>query len=64
MARDHDFIFRSESKPDAMRLHTEGNAHYLRFAETPVIESEEARAGIVFDFDANGRIFAIEILDI
>ena len=47
-----------------MRLHTEGNAHYLRFAETPVIESEEVRPGIVFDFDANGRIVAIEILAI
>jgi uncharacterized protein YuzE len=39
------------------------DALYVRFADAPVIESEEVRPGIVFDFDAEGRIVAIEILD-
>jgi uncharacterized protein YuzE len=48
-----------------MRIHydVEADALYLRFAEAPVIDSEEVRPGIVFDFDADGRIVAIDILD-
>ncbi|UVF22781.1 DUF2283 domain-containing protein (plasmid) [Microvirga terrae] len=48
-----------------MRAHydAEVDALYLRFAETSVSESEEVRPGIVFDFDADGRIVAVEILD-
>lgn len=42
----------------------ETDALYLRFAETPVSESEEVHPGIVFDFNAEGRIVAIEILDV
>ncbi len=41
----------------------EADALYVRFAEAPVIESEEVRPGIVFDYDAEGRIVAVEILD-
>jgi uncharacterized protein YuzE len=41
----------------------EADALYVRFADAPVIESEEVRPGIVFDFDAEGRIIAVEILD-
>jgi uncharacterized protein YuzE len=41
----------------------EADALYLRFTDTPVVESEEVRPGIVFDFDAEGRIVAVEILD-
>ncbi len=41
----------------------ETDSLYLRFAEAPVSESEEVRPGIVFDFDADGRIVAVEILD-
>ncbi len=41
----------------------EADALYLRFADTPVAESEEVRPGIMLDFDASGRIVAIEVLD-
>lgn len=48
-----------------MKTHydAEADALYLRFADAPVIESEELRPGIIFDFDADGRIVAVEILD-
>lgn len=48
-----------------MKTHydAEADALYLRFTEAKVIESEEVRPGIVFDFDAEGRIVAVEILD-
>lgn len=45
------------------RYDSETDAFYLRFADAPVSESEEVRPGIVFDFDADGRIVAVEILD-
>ncbi|WP_243985637.1 DUF2283 domain-containing protein [Methylobacterium sp. J-092] len=35
----------------------------MRFADAPVVESEEVRPGLVLDFDAAGRIVAVEILD-
>jgi uncharacterized protein YuzE len=48
-----------------MRTHydAEADALYVRFTEAQVSESEEVRPGIVFDFDADGRIVAVEILD-
>jgi uncharacterized protein YuzE len=45
------------------RYDSEADALYIRFAETPVMESEEVRPGIVLDFDAEGRVVAIEVLD-
>jgi uncharacterized protein YuzE len=41
----------------------EADALYVRFSETPVVESEEVSNGVVLDFDAEGRIVAIELLD-
>jgi uncharacterized protein YuzE len=41
----------------------EADALYVRFSETPVVESEEVSDGVVLDFDAQGRIVSIELLD-
>jgi uncharacterized protein YuzE len=41
----------------------EADALYVRFTETPVVDSEEVSDGVVLDFDAEGRIVAIELLD-
>jgi uncharacterized protein YuzE len=41
----------------------EADALYVRFSETPVVESEEVSNGVILDFDADGRIVAIELLD-
>ena len=35
----------------------------LVFAEVPVVETEEVRPGVMLDFDARGRIVAIEVLE-
>jgi uncharacterized protein YuzE len=45
------------------RYDAEADALYVRFADAPVIESEEVRPGVVFDYDDQGRIVAVEILD-
>jgi uncharacterized protein YuzE len=39
------------------------DALYVRFAEAPIVESEEVADGVVLDFDADGRIVAIELID-
>jgi uncharacterized protein YuzE len=39
------------------------DALYVRFVDAPVIESEEVSDGVVLDYDAEGRIIAIELLD-
>lgn len=41
----------------------QADALYVRFADTPVVESEEVADGVVLDFDAEGRIVAFEVLD-
>lgn len=41
----------------------EADALYVRFADTPVVESEEVANGVMLDFDADGRIVAFEVLD-
>jgi uncharacterized protein YuzE len=42
----------------------EADALFVRFAEDKIIESEEVRPGLILDFDAQGRIVAIELLDV
>ena len=39
------------------------DALYVRFADAAIVESEEVSDGVVLDFDADGRIVAIELLD-
>ncbi|MCJ2077003.1 DUF2283 domain-containing protein [Methylobacterium sp. E-016] len=45
------------------RYDAKTDALYVRFADAPVVESEEVHPGLVLDFDAAGRIVAVEILD-
>jgi uncharacterized protein YuzE len=39
------------------------DALYIRFNENPYQKSEEIQEGIIFDYDKNGKIIGIEILD-
>ena len=41
----------------------ETDALYVRFTDTPIVESEEVSDGLVLDFDADGKIVAFEFLD-
>jgi uncharacterized protein YuzE len=41
----------------------DADALYVRFSDASIIESEEVADGVVLDFDASGRIVAIEVLD-
>ena len=46
-----------------VKYDAEANAAYIRFSPEPVEESEEVSAGIVLDYDADGRIVGMEVLD-
>ena len=46
-----------------MRVDHGADAIYLNLTDRPVKESEEVADGIVVDYDAEGRIVGIEILD-
>ena len=39
------------------------NAAYIRLSQGKILESAEVAPGIVFDYDAEGRIVGIELLD-
>ena len=36
---------------------------FVRLAEGDIVESEEMRPGVIFDYDADGRIVAFEVLN-
>lgn len=48
-----------------MRLHYDKkqDALYIKFNENRYQESNEIQEGIIFDYDAKGKIIGIEVLD-
>jgi uncharacterized protein YuzE len=36
---------------------------YITLNDTPIIESDEEKKGVIIDYDANGKIVSIEILN-
>lgn len=46
-----------------VKYDAQSNAAYIRFSDLKVLESEEVSPGVVFDYDAKGRLVAIELLD-
>lgn len=46
-----------------IKYHPEDNAAYIRLSEAKIRESAEVAPDVVFDYDADGRIVGIELLD-
>jgi uncharacterized protein YuzE len=48
-----------------MRFHYDKNkdAFYIRFSDSHYLESDEIQEGVVFDYDKQGKIVGIEVLE-
>ena len=46
-----------------MRIDAAADAVYLNLTDRPIKDSEEVADGIIVDYDAEGRIVGVEILD-
>lgn len=42
----------------------QADAMYIRLAAGEVADSDEVREGVVLDYDAQGRVLGIELLDV
>ena len=49
-----------------MRVRTDeaADALYIRLEEPAIVESEEVSPGVILDFDEDGRVVGIEILNV
>ena len=47
-----------------LSINKESDALYLRKDEAVVVESEEVSQGVILDFDQDGRVVGLEILDL
>jgi len=47
-----------------LKVDKENDALYFRFDESSIVESEEVQPGIILDFNAEGKVVGIEILNL
>jgi uncharacterized protein YuzE len=47
-----------------LKIDKENDALYLRLDEKTIVESEEVQPSVILDFDENGRVVGVEILDL
>ena len=47
-----------------VRIDKEDNALYFELDDVEIVESEEVQPGLILDFDKDGRLVGIEILDL
>jgi len=46
-----------------IKFDKETDVVYLRFSDAEIAESDEEKPGIIIDYDKNGNIVGIELLD-
>ena len=47
-----------------LRIDRENDALYLRLDESAIAESEEVQPGVIMDFNEEGRVVGVEILQL
>jgi uncharacterized protein YuzE len=47
-----------------LKVDKENDALYFRLDEASIVESEEVQPGVVLDFNADGTVVGIEILEL
>jgi uncharacterized protein YuzE len=53
----------AEGMTPELSYDADANAAYIRLLGAEILESEEVSPGVVLDFDAQGHIVGIELLD-
>lgn len=47
-----------------LKVDKENDALYFRLDETAIVESEEVQPGVILDFNAQGNVVGIEMLEL
>jgi uncharacterized protein YuzE len=47
-----------------LKIDKENDALYFRLDEERIVESEEVENGVILDFDAEGKVVGIELLNL
>lgn len=47
-----------------VRFDEQADALYVRLGDSPIVESEELRPGLIVDLDARGEVVGLEILQV
>ncbi len=47
-----------------LRIDKEDDALYLRLNEAAIVESEEVEPGVILDYDSEGKVVGIEMLNL
>lgn len=47
-----------------LKIDRENDALYFRLDESSIIESEEVQPGVILDFNAEGKVVGIEMLNL
>lgn len=47
-----------------LKVDKENDALYFRLDESSIIESEEVQPGVILDFNAEGKVVGLEILNL
>jgi uncharacterized protein YuzE len=47
-----------------LKIDKERDALYFRLSESPIIESEEVEPGVILDFNSDGKVVGVEILQL
>lgn len=47
-----------------LKVDKENDVLYFRLDESSIVESEEVQSGVVLDFNADGKVVGIEILNL
>lgn len=47
-----------------LKVDKENDALYFRLDESSIVESEEVQPGVILDFNADGKVVGVEILNL
>ncbi|HWF44270.1 MAG TPA: DUF2283 domain-containing protein [Candidatus Kapabacteria bacterium] len=47
-----------------LRIDKQADALYLRLDDSEIIDSEEVKPGVIFDYDSENNVVGVEILEV